>query len=87
MTFPEGMAQHPLEGPFALAHFDGDLLESCRAFLDHVLPRLSPGGAIVFDDYEMSTCKGVRQAIDERRLEIVHAFANQAVYIKPWVGA
>jgi O-methyltransferase len=82
MTFPEGLAQHPIDGPFSLAHFDGDLLRCCLAFLDHVLPRLSPGGAIVFDDYDMGTCRGVRMAIEERDLEVVYAFANQAVYVK-----
>ncbi len=82
MTFPEGLQEHPIDGPFSLAHFDGDLYESCRAFLDHVLPRLSPGGAIVFDDYKWTYCAGVHKAIEERGLSVVHAFGNQAVYLK-----
>lgn len=81
MTFPEGLSSYPLEGPFSLAHFDGDLLASCRAFLDHVLPRLSQGGAIVFDDYKWERCPGVQQAIEERGLRVTYAIANQAVYI------
>jgi O-methyltransferase len=82
MTFPDGLGARPISGPFSLAHFDGDLLESCRAFLDYVLPRLSPGGVIVFDDYKAQTCAGVQMAIEERGLEVVYAFANQATYIK-----
>lgn len=81
MTFPEGLKGQPIDGPFSLAHFDGDILESCRAFLDHVLPRLTPGGAIVFDDYDWTYCAGVRRGIEERGLRVVHAFGNQAVYL------
>ena len=92
MKFPEGMAnlRHldqgdpflGLGGPFSMAHFDGDLYSSCVAFLDFVLPRLSPGGAIVFDDYRWEKCPGVQKAIEERGLEVVWAMANQAVYVK-----
>ena len=82
MTVPEDLHAYPLDGPFALAHFDGDLLASCRAFLDHVLPRLSPGGVIVFDDYKWGRCPGVQQAIEERGLEVTSTVAYQAVYVK-----
>jgi O-methyltransferase len=82
MVFPEELPRHPLDGPFSLAHFDGDLLTSCRAFLDHVLPRLSPGGAIVFDDYDWEKCRGVRQAIEERGLKVA-IVVHQAVHVKP----
>jgi O-methyltransferase len=81
MTFPDGLPAYPLDGPFSLAHFDGDLLASCRAFLDHVLPRLSPGGAIVFDDYKWGRCPGVQQAIEERDLTVTSATAYQALYV------
>lgn len=82
MSFPEGLERQPLDGPFSLAHFDGDLLDSCRRFLDHVLPRLSPGGAIVFDDYDWEKCRGVRQAIEERGLAVA-TVVHQAVYVHP----
>lgn len=83
MTFPEDLPAYPLNGPFSLAHFDGDLLASCRAFLDHVLPRLSPGGAIVFDDYKWGRCPGVQLAIEERGLKVTSTIAFQALYVKP----
>lgn len=82
MKFPSGLTKRSLNGPFSMAHFDGDLLESCRAFLKHVLPRLSVGGAIVFDDFEWKDCPGVKRAIEELGLQVVHATQFQAVYVK-----
>ncbi len=81
MTFPDGLAQQPIEGPISMAHFDGDIYSSCVAFLDFVLPRLSPGGVIVFDDYRWEKCPGVEKAIEERGLEVIWAMANQAVWV------
>ena len=83
LTFPEEFRPKSIPGPFSLAHFDGDLLESCRAFLDFVLPRLSPGGVVVFDDYRWERCPGVEKAIEERGLPIVQTAPNQGIYERP----
>jgi hypothetical protein len=50
---------------FALVHVDVDLYEPTRAAFEFFYPRLSPGGAIVCDDYGLATCPGARKSIDE----------------------
>ncbi len=50
---------------FALVYVDVDIYPSVLACLEFFYPRLTPGGAMLFDDYEARTCPGVRQAIDE----------------------
>jgi O-methyltransferase len=52
------------EEPIAFAHIDVDIYKSIMDCLDFIWPRLSPGGVIVFDDYEFPTCPGARQALD-----------------------
>jgi O-methyltransferase len=49
----------------AFAHVDVDLYRSvwdCCAF---IMPRLQPGGFVIFDDYGFPSCPGARQAVDE----------------------
>lgn len=50
---------------FALAHIDVDLYEPTLAAVRFFYDRMSPGGAIVCDDYGSSKCPGARKAIDE----------------------
>ncbi len=40
-----------VRGPFALAHVDCDYYAPVRFCLEHVLPRMAPGGAVVVDDH------------------------------------
>jgi hypothetical protein len=60
---------------FALVHIDANIyqgtLEACR----FTIPRVSPGGAVIFDDYNGVCDLGARLAIDEY-------FAGQG--IRPW---
>lgn len=53
---------HP-EGPVALAHIDCDWYEPVRTCIDRILPKLVPGGILVFDDY--SSYSGCTRAVDE----------------------
>jgi O-methyltransferase len=49
----------------AFAHVDVDIYQSvwdCCAF---IMPRLQPGGFLIFDDYGFPSCPGARQAVDE----------------------
>ncbi|MGH0034069.1 MAG: TylF/MycF/NovP-related O-methyltransferase [Myxococcota bacterium] len=48
-----------------LAHIDLDIHASITASLEFVYPRLSEGGALVFDDYGVASCPGARRAVDE----------------------
>jgi O-methyltransferase len=65
----EGLFQETLPGmeatPFALLRLDADLYESTYVALEHLYPKLSPGGFIIVDDYGgMPPC---RQAVDDYR--------------------
>lgn len=53
---------HP-QGPVALAHIDCDWYEPVRICIERIVPRLSPGGMLVFDDY--SSYSGCARAVDE----------------------
>ncbi len=49
----------------AFLHVDCDLYESTRAVLEECLPRMSPGGVVVFDEYRDRNWPGATIAIDE----------------------
>jgi predicted O-methyltransferase YrrM len=49
---------------FAFAHIDANMYSSTREACDFVLPRMSTGGAVVFDDYNGVCDLGARLAID-----------------------
>jgi len=51
------------EGPVAFAHVDCDWYDSVRICIERLAPVLSPGGIVVFDDYE--SYSGCRRAVDE----------------------
>ncbi len=61
----QGLVQDTLEvtGPVALAHIDLDWYDPVMHCLDKILPHLSPGGTIIFDDY--NDWSGCREAVDE----------------------
>lgn len=54
-----------LAGPFALAHVDLDLFEPTRGALAHLLPRMTPQGVVVCDDYGGKRFPGVARAVSE----------------------
>ncbi|HTP41362.1 MAG TPA: TylF/MycF/NovP-related O-methyltransferase [Nitrospiria bacterium] len=55
-----------LEGSrIAFAHIDVDLYRSVRDCCDFIMPRLTPGGFVVFDDGGFPSCPGARRAVDE----------------------
>jgi O-methyltransferase len=49
----------------AFAHLDGDLYSSIKISLEHVWPRMIPGGVIVIDDYNFLSIPGCKRAADE----------------------
>lgn len=53
------------DSKIAFAHIDLNLYQSCLDALDFIYPRVSHGGILVFDDYEVETCKGSKLAVDE----------------------
>ncbi len=52
-------------GPIAVLRLDGDWYDSTRVCLEHLYPLLSPGGAVILDDYNF--WEGCRKATDEYR--------------------
>jgi hypothetical protein len=54
-----------LPAQIALLHADADMYESTVTILEHGLPRVVPGGVIIFDEYHDARWPGVRKAVDE----------------------
>lgn len=50
---------------FSFVHVDVDLYEPTKESYEFFWPRLSPGGAILCDDYGSLNCPGARKAADE----------------------
>ena len=50
---------------FSLVHIDVDLYEPTLASLEFFYPRLSKGGVIICDDYNVSAYPGSKKAWDE----------------------
>ncbi len=48
----------------SVLRLDGDLYESNWLVLDHLYPKVSPGGFVIIDDYALPTCKA---AVDDFR--------------------
>lgn len=72
-----------IDEPVALAHIDCDWYASVRTCIERIVPHLSPGGIIVFDDYK--SYSGCRRAVDEMlhqepSLEIV--FTDKSVGVR-----
>lgn len=70
-------------GPVAMAHIDCDWYEPVRTCIDRILPHLSPGGVLVFDDY--SSYSGCTKAVDEllaARQDIKPIFHNRSLGIR-----
>lgn len=63
----EGLVQDTLPGRapdrIAILRLDTDLYNSTRHELEHLYPRLSPGGVLIVDDY--GKFSGATRAVDE----------------------
>lgn len=73
---------HP-QGVVALAHIDCDWYEPVRTCIDRIVPKLSPGGIMVFDDY--SSYSGCTRAVDEllaQRPDFEKVFHNRSLGIR-----
>ena len=86
VVFVKGYFQETLPsfegGPFALLRFDGDLYESTYLSLEHLYPRLSPGGFIIIDDY--GCIPQCAQAVEDYRARFGIAEPLRKV---DWTGA
>lgn len=62
VTVPEYVEAHP-ELRISLLNLDTDIYEPARVILEHLYPRIVPGGLLVLDDY--GTFPGETDAVDE----------------------
>ncbi len=53
-----------LDVPVSVLRLDGDMYESTRDVLKYMYPRVSPGGYVIVDDYQLPSC---RMAVEELR--------------------
>ncbi len=72
---------------FHLAHLDVDLYAPTAFALDFFDSRLVPGGALIIDDYGVSSCPGVRRAVEEflaprPHYFVMHPLTEQCILVK-----
>lgn len=73
--YHKGWFQHTLPAlmdfpPIALLRLDGDLYESTMVCLEHLYPKVVPGGIIIIDDYGLIGCrKAVHEYMDAHGIE------------------
>lgn len=67
VSFVQGKVEDTIPGAapekIALLRLDTDWYESTRHELEHLFPRLAPGGVLIIDDY--GAWEGARRAVDE----------------------
>jgi len=82
--FSETLSQYP-DLRFSFCHVDADLYTSVKECIEYILPRLSPGGIIVFDDYGFRAAAGAKAAIIEclgnLGTNLIPLPTGQAVYL------
>lgn len=78
---------------FAFVHLDCDLYQSYKDCLEFFWPRVSPGGIVLFDEYDDPSWPGCNLAIDEfvaregQSLERIERENYRRAYITKPVGA
>jgi O-methyltransferase len=85
-VFPEETGDRIADRTFRMCHCDVDVYQSAKDVLEWVWPRLSRGGAVVFDDYGFPACPGVTTLVDEQRLRddrlVLHNLNGHGILVK-----
>jgi O-methyltransferase len=76
-VFPQTMVE---TGPIAFVHVDCDQYVSCLAAIEQFVPRLVPGGIMLFDDYNAT--HGVTKAVNETFGERIHLTPDNKAYVQ-----
>ena len=79
--FPE-TAKGLEDKTFSYAHFDGDIYQSCKAFIEFFWPRMNKGGIMAFHDYGFENCPGVKKALEEAQMDVIWAYHCQCFVVK-----
>lgn len=84
-VFPDDFAGRLDQSRFCFCHIDVDVYQGARDVTEWVLPRLSRGGVIVYDDYGFYGCEGVTEYVDSiashPSLTFVHNLNGHAVFV------
>lgn len=84
--FPEETGKFLEDEIFSFVHLDVDSYLSYINCLNFFYTRIVPGGIIIFDDYNASTCPGAKAAVDEffsgKPEKIIPTAECQAMIIK-----
>ena len=67
------------QGKIALLHLDCDLYESYKLSLETLYSKISPGGLIIFDEYNDPRWEGAKKAVDE-------FFSDKPETVQLWHG-
>lgn len=71
---------------FCFVHLDGDLYQTTKDGLNFFYKRMVKGGIILFDDYGVKQCPGVKKAVQEflkgKREKAIEITDYQAILIK-----
>lgn len=85
-VFPEDTGSLLSDRRFSLCHIDVDVYQSAKDVYEWVWPRLSVGGAVVFDDYGFRGTPGVSRLVDSLAVlpncVVLYNLAGHAVMIK-----
>ena len=83
--FNETLHKYP-DLKFSFCHVDADLYTSIHECIEYILPRLSVGGVIVFDDYGFRSTAGAKAVVEEYFVQEAVTFVPlptaQAVYFR-----
>jgi len=66
-VFPDETGAEIANQQIALCHIDVDVYQSAADIVAWLAPRMPCGGILVFDDYGVSSCKGITRLVDELR--------------------
>lgn len=84
--FPDESGEQVAGRTFRFVHIDVDVYQSASDVFAWAWPRLSPGGAAVFDDYGFPACPGVTRFVDEQRAKpdrlVVHNLNGHGIVVK-----
>jgi len=68
---------------FCFAHVDFDLEKSTDDAIAWLVPRMTSGGIVVFDDYKWRNCKGIEPAIRNAHLDVTESAPFQCFWVAP----
>ncbi len=85
--FPEETGSAVENNTFSLCHIDVDVYQSAVDIIAWIYPKLSKGGALVFDDYGFRGCNGITYLVNELRMEVdkwlyIYNLNGHAILIK-----